>query len=143
MPGSQNHDLCSSAPPVPLRPHCVPPPHPHAARQTSLSLTTRSFKLYLHPATSFLRCPLSFQFETCFPRSRPSLPFHLFSSFAVTPALSHWLLLLFLRSARIWVNRCSVVSIFIAFFKFRSSTHHTAHPISHMCTPPLHVLLCT
>ena len=50
-----------------------------------------------------------------------------FYSSTVVPALSYWLLLRFLRSARIWVNCCSVVSIFIAFLKFRPTTYRT-HP---------------
>jgi hypothetical protein len=115
-------------------PHHVPLPRPHGPHQPPPSLSTHSFKLYLHLAASFLWCLLLYYVETCSARSCLSLPSPLLSS-TVAPALFHWFLLRFLRSARIWVNRCSVVTIFIAFFKFRL---HTTRPVSRTCASRLY-----
>ena len=126
-------------PPPP--PHHVPLPRPHGPHQPPPSLSTHSFKLYLHLATSFLWCLLLYYVETCSACSCLSLPSPLLSS-TVAPAFFHWFLLRFLRSARIWVNRCSVVTIFIAFFKFRLHTTH-AQFLAHAHLAFTRVLLCT
>jgi hypothetical protein len=110
--------------PVPLC-SAAPPPR-HINPTIIILLPTHSFKLYLHLYHGFCFCfSLRLFLLVLVPNCRflcsPHLPLLLLF-------LTGFYILRFLRSARIWVNRCSVVSIFYRIFRFM--THTLALPPS-------------